>query len=256
MPFNYAIIKFLASPTVLLLFIGALGAALTFTRNYSRWGRWIASATFLLLALAAFGPLGHLLAAPLESRFPPPPDDMILPDGIIVLGGAAGENQSGLRGHLTFNESAERLTMPIELKRQFPNARLVFTSHARETMQVRDFWKRVGLDQGDVLYEENSNDTYENAVFTKDLVKPKPGERWLLVTSATHMPRSVGVFRHIGFPVIAYPVDYRTSREAGKWHRPASPSKGLGLVETAAHEWIGLIAYRLSGKTDTLVPSP
>jgi uncharacterized SAM-binding protein YcdF (DUF218 family) len=257
------IFEFIASPTHVGLFGAGLGAALCYTR-YFRWGRRLAGASAALLLLMAFGPIGHFLAVPLETRFPAPPNDLEPPDGIIVLGGSVDENLSGLRGRVTLADAAERLTAPIELKRRFPKARLVFTggsaslrgSAYTEAGTVSGFWRDVGLDQGDVLYEDKSRNTYENAVFTRDLVKPKEGERWLLVTSAMHVPRSVGIFRHAGFPVIPYPVDYRTNGEMRRWGVPRHASKALGLVEFATHEWVGLLAYRLTGKSDALFPAP
>ncbi len=248
-----AFAKAYASPTAFVVLLGMLGAALAFT-PYANWGRWIALPSVLILLLMLFGPLGHLLAVPLERRFPPPADLAPI-DGIIVLGGAAG-NMSGLRGHVTFNDSAERLTAPIELRRLFPDARLVFASNLAEARLVRDFWRRIGLDRGDALYDQGSTNTYENARAVRALVAPKPGDRWLLVTSAAHMPRAVGVFRRQGFPVVPYPVDYRTTREAGAWRVSSQPAKNLGLVEAALHEWLGLVAYRLEGRTDALFPAP
>ena len=114
----------------------------------------------------------------------------------------------------------------------------------------------MGLDQGDVVYEDRSRNTFENALFTRDLVKPKEGERWLLVTSAMHMPRAVGVFRKVGFPVIAYPVDFRTNGEFWRAGVPGDTGSAVSMVENAMHEWLGLIAYRLTGKTDALFPAP
>jgi uncharacterized SAM-binding protein YcdF (DUF218 family) len=257
------IFEFLAMPTHFALFAGALGVALSLTRH-RRAGCMLSGGAILLLLFLGFSPIAGFLALPLEARFPPPPDDAPAPDGIIVLGGTVDENLSGVRNRVTFADAAERLTAPIALKRLYPRARLVFSggtaslrgSAYTEAGTVQKFWREIGLDQGDVLYEDRSRNTFENAVFTKELVKPKPGERWLLVTSATHMPRSVGIFRKAGFPVVAYPVDYRTSGDVKGWSLPRHASRSFALVETAAHEWVGLAAYWLTGKTDAFFPAP
>lgn len=257
------IFETVAMPTHFALFAGALGVALCFTR-FRRTGRILANGAVVLLLLMGFGPFAHLLAAPLESRFPLPPDDGPAPDGIIVLGGSVDENMSGLRNRVAIADAAERLTAPIMLRRQYPNARIVFTggtaslrgSAYTEAGAVRRFWREVGLDHGDVLYEDKSRNTYENAVFTRELAQPKPGERWLLVTSAMHMPRSVGIFRKAGFPVVAYPVDFRTTGDLWSWGVPRRASKSFALMELATHEWVGLAAYWLTGKTDALFPAP
>ena len=256
------IFAFVLAPVHFVIFLAVVGATLLFTR-WKTWGRALSTVSALALLLMAFGPLGGLLAGPLEARFPPPPDDMPAPDGIIVLGGTIDERLSASRNRPTLVDAAERLTAPIALKRKYPNARLVFTggsaalqaSPYSEADAAQRFWREMGLDQGDVLYERRSRNSYENAVFTRELLGPKPGARWLLVTSAIHMPRAVGVFRQAGFDVIAYPVDYRTSGDSGL-EFPRFATKALGLVEFAAHEWAGLVAYRLTGKSDALFPAP
>jgi uncharacterized SAM-binding protein YcdF (DUF218 family) len=257
------IYEFFAMPTHVALFIGAFGVALSLTR-YRRAGHALSGAAIALLLIMAFSPLTALLAVPLEVRFQPPPDDAPAPDGIIVLGGSVDETLSGIHNRVTLADAAERLTAPIALKRQYPSARLVFTGGTSalrgaaytEAGTVRRFWREVGLDQGDVLYEDKSRNTFENAVFTRDLVHPKPGERWLLVTSAMHMPRSIGIFRKAGFPVVAYPVDYRTAGEIRVLGVPRRASRSFEVLEFATHEWVGLLAYWLTGKTDALFPAP
>jgi uncharacterized SAM-binding protein YcdF (DUF218 family) len=93
-------------------------------------------------------------------------------------------------------------------------------------------------------------------VFSRLVAQPKPGERWLLVTSAYHMPRAMAAFRAAGFAVQAYPVDWRTRGIMDATRPFASLSDGLSRTDTAIHEWIGLLAYRLSGKTRELLPAP
>ncbi len=257
------VFEFFATPTHLGLFIGVVGAALSFTRH-RRTGCALSGGAILLLLLMGFSPLAGLLAVPLETRFPPPPEDAPAPDGIVVLGGSVDESLSGALNRVTLSEAAERVTAPIALKRQYPAARLVFTggtsalreSPYTEAETVRKFWREVGLDQGDVVYEEKSRNTFENAVFTRDVIHPKPGERWLLVTSAMHMPRSIGIFRKAGFAVVAYPVDYRTTGSLQLLTVPRHASHSLSLLEFATHEWVGLLAYWLTGKTDALFPAP
>jgi uncharacterized SAM-binding protein YcdF (DUF218 family) len=239
------IFEFFMGPSHVALFCLFLGAGLAYTR-FSKWGRRLTTISALLLAAMAFGPFGDWLAAPLEARFPPPPDDLEAPAGVIVLGGSVDEDLSAKTGRIVFTESAQRLTAPLELRRRFPNARLVFTGGSgnllaggpTEAEVVRKYWREIGVDQGD------------------ELVKPQAGERWLLVTSATHMPRAMGLFRKIGFPVVAYPVDFQTTGEPWRWSQPHSTEAGLRIVDLAMHEWWGLLASRLTGKTDELFPAP
>jgi uncharacterized SAM-binding protein YcdF (DUF218 family) len=116
--------------------------------------------------------------------------------------------------------------------------------------------ENIGIGKDRLIVERDSRNTYENALFTKQLVTPKPGERWLLVTSAYHMPRSMGIFRKAGFDVEAYPVDWRMSGRDGLFSFTNVGTDGLGRTEVAVREWIGLLAYRLRGRTGELLPGP
>ncbi len=107
------------------------------------------------------------------------------------------------------------------------------------------------------MLEPRSLSTAQNAAFTRDLLMPQPGQRWLLVTSASHMPRAVGSFRRAGFPVIPYPVGYTTSGLPDDyWTIRFDASTSLVRADVALHEWLGLIAYWLTGRTDALLPGP
>jgi len=258
------ILGFLLAPVHVAIFLCVIGATLLYTR-WRVWARALTTIGALALLLMGFTPLGAMLAAPLEARFREAPRDLpAAPDGIIVLGGAANAELSAERNWPVLSEAAERLTTPIALMRKYPEARLVFSGGSAallgppysETEVAKQFWNDVGLDESRVFFEGRSRNTLENAVFARELVQPKAGERWLLVTSATHMPRAMGVFRKAGFPVIAFPVDYRTRRDVWRLEFPGGALGAMTLVESAAHEWAGLIAYWLTGKTDTLFPAP
>ena len=224
----------------------------------------LTQAALVLLLAMVVTPVGNLLLVPLETRFPPPGADLGRVDGIVVLGGAVDEVTSAGQGHLSVNSAAERLMAPVALMHRYPQARLVFTGASgslvpgiqKEGDLVRQFWREAGIDQGQALYEEKSRNTHENAVFSKALVQPKPGERWLLVTSAAHMPRSMAVFRKAEFEVIAYPVGFKSTGSIGHWYVPRSAQDALGNVESAAHEYLGLLAYYLTGRIAELFPSP
>ncbi|GFZ79317.1 membrane protein [Elstera cyanobacteriorum] len=232
-----------------------------------RWRRLMIGTLTLLLALCTamtVTPLPNAVLAALELRFPQP-DLGKLPkvDGIIVLGGAVDTNRSGDFNTLVVTDAAERLLALSDLGRRFPNAKLVMTGGSAnidrdgalmEADLVRDkFLPMVGIDPGRVIFERDSRNTDENARFSAALVKPQPGDVWLLVTSAYHMPRAVGIFRHQGWPVVPYPVDYGSSRDS-----PISFDLlgGMQNFYWASREWIGLVYYRLLGRTDSLFPGP
>jgi uncharacterized SAM-binding protein YcdF (DUF218 family) len=185
------------------------------------------------------------------------------PDGILVLGGALDEDIGAARGAPTINDAGARLTSGAELAHRYPQARLVFTGGSAairngldEARGVRALWLGLGISPERMIFEDRSRNTFENASMTKALVTPHPGERWLLVTSAAHMPRSVGIFRKAGWPVIAYPVDYRTFGD-GRDLRPTTASlDSFRRLDVAVHEWFGLLVYRATRKTDALFPAP
>jgi uncharacterized SAM-binding protein YcdF (DUF218 family) len=201
---------------------------------------------------------------PLEQRFPVPDLSGVPPTGFVILGGALETRISAARGEASLNEAAERVTIVAELVRRFPRARFVFTGGVADLLQLRSdvteaavarcLFESFGVLAERIVYEDRSRDTFENAVFTRSLVKPQPGETWVLVTSAHHMPRAIGSFRAAGFPVTAYPVDFRTAGWSDALVPFYSASQGLRRADVALREWIGLVAYRLEGRTASLFP--
>lgn len=217
-----------------------------------------------ILLIAGATPLPHMAFAVLEDRFPRPPVDMPTPDGIVTLGGAIDPVLSAHRNTVALNTYAERLIATVELARRFPDARIVYAGGAgglpvpeeKEADAARRLFSDLGLDQARVSYERTSRNTHENAVRTREVAQPQPGERWLLVTSAFHMPRAVGVFRAVGWEVTPYPVDYHVRAGGVREGWRVSVDDGLQLLGLALHEYVGLAAYWLTGRTDTLFPAP
>jgi uncharacterized SAM-binding protein YcdF (DUF218 family) len=216
----------------------------------------------VVLALAAYLPLGRALGHVLESRFPSWDPKRGAPDGIVVLGGAIDPWLSRVHGDVALTENAERVTAIARLARAYPDARIIYTSgdaslgasRGAEADYLYPLLDDFGIPRTRVILESRARNTAENAAFSFAIAKPKPGERWLLVTSAQHMPRAVGCFRRVGFPVEAYPVDWQTSRRFSLW--PSSSfALGLSRLDDSVHEWIGLIVYWLSGRISALLPS-
>jgi uncharacterized SAM-binding protein YcdF (DUF218 family) len=251
-------------PTNFLIGLGLAGAVLLFTRLASL-GRKLVVVSLVLLAICGFSPLATLLLYPLEARFPPWDDTRGAPDGILVLGGSIDPELSAAHRVTVFRGSVDRIVAAAALAHRYPNARIVFSGgsanlvlddSAKEADYAALVFERLGIAKSRLTVERGSRNTQENAEFSKALVSPKPGERWLLVTSAFHMPRSVGVFRKAGFAVEPYPVDWRTGGGMDLLSFSTFASDGLGRTDTALREWIGLAAYRISGKTDAFFPGP
>jgi uncharacterized SAM-binding protein YcdF (DUF218 family) len=250
-------------PINFLLGLGVLGAVLLLTR-WSVFGRRLLAASVLLLALCGFSPIGRLLILPLEQRFPPWDASQGPPDGIVVLGGAIDPDLSAVLDRPALGHSGDRIVAAAELARRYPTARIVYSGgnanligddSLKEADYALSMLEDLGVAKARLTAERLSRNTFENAEFVKTIVKPKQGERWLLVTSAVHMPRSIGLFRRAGFNVEAYPVDRRAGESEGFWFHPMAIS-GLERTDLAMREWIGLTAYRLTGKIDRFFPGP
>ncbi len=216
--------------------------------------RWVLTALTILL-LGGWAPLPDALLRHLERQYPDPPP---LPAqsyvGVIVLGGAL---ESGYAGEGTeepqVNGGAERMTTVLPLLRQAPDLEVVFTggqgeyfgTGPSEAERARRFFVQLGLDPKRVRLEDKSRNTYENAVFTARLGGIDPSQPWILITSASHMPRALAVFRKQGWNVTPYSVDFRAGL-ATPW-----TTYSLGDFEkwrVALHEYLGILAYRLTGR--------
>jgi uncharacterized SAM-binding protein YcdF (DUF218 family) len=257
------VLGFFASPSNLVIALGLLGILLMATRR-ARVGKFLAAASLIALAILGLSPLGNALIIPLEQRFPPWDDTRGPPDGIVVLGGGITPDVSAARNEVALNEAAERVTATVALARRYPDARivysggsgaLIFREGSEAEFAVRLF-ESLGIPPARIIAEEQSRDTVENAVFSLLLAMPKPGERWLLVTSAYHMPRAMGVFRRAGFPVEAYPVDWRTRGPQDALRPFQTLGGGLERADTAVREWVGLLVYWLTGRSAALFPGP
>jgi uncharacterized SAM-binding protein YcdF (DUF218 family) len=255
-------VAFLLLPSNILIGVAAVGAVLL-AMGKKRAGTALLLASIVLLAIAGWWPAGNLLANVLESRFPPWNSKRGAPDGIVVLGGAIRSELSREFGEPVIGGDGNRIVALGKLARAYPDARVIYSggdssllgNQPPETEFVYQVLDNLGVPRGRILLEPRSRNTAENAAFTKTLANPGAGERWLLVTSAQHMPRAVGSFRGVGFPVEAYPVGWRTGLHADLGV-PLAFGAGLARFDSAAREWIGLLVYWVTGKTSELFPSP
>jgi uncharacterized SAM-binding protein YcdF (DUF218 family) len=264
--FFYAakILWMLLQPSALIAEALVAGLILMRTATWHRAGRRLLIGGIVAFIAVGLLRMGEWIAIPLENRFPRADlGQGPQPTGIIILGGVEDGRAGPSRELAGLNESAERYTEGVALARRFPQARVVFTGGSAsvlltapgESVTAGRLLEALGVDKARLALEERARDTYENAVFTKALVKPAPGERWLLITSGTHMPRAMGCFRRAGFAVEPWPVDYRTSGRLRLWPHDRL-SEGLREFDNVAREYAGLVMYYLSGRTDALFPAP
>lgn len=242
--------------------IVALAGGLLLAFRWRRTGLALLSAAVMLLIVVGWGPLGRIALEALEDRFPRPAVQGSVA-GIIVLGGAVDIHISADRNTVATNDAGERFTAAAELARRYLEARILLSGGAghllpgnlqTESALGKDLLVRIGVSASRIEIEEQSRNTCENAFDSKAIAGPKVGEQWILVTSASHMPRAVACFRAAHFPVIPYPVDYRTDR-TDLWQPSKSIADGLEDADLAAHEWTGLLIYHIVKSTE-LFPAP
>ena len=257
---------FVLQPSTLIALLIGYGAILIWT-GWARWGRRFVTIGALLLLIVGLSPLGNALILPLEDRFPradldQPPE----PKGIIILGGAENRLVGSARKAPTLNEAGERLLEGAILAHRFPDAKVAFSGGDAGILYKSDseadgaaaILTKLGVTPDRLILEANARDTYENAVYLKKELTEDGDSvgRWLLITSAYHIPRSMGAFRQAGFDVEPWPVDYRTRGDADLTRPFDKVSEGLRRVDTATREWVGLLAYWLTGRSDALFPAP
>lgn len=261
------VLTFILQPSSLFLIMIVAGLVLIgrFERR-RRTGFTLAILGVAGYVAAGILPLGNLLILPLEQRYAgvqqPQATDKIA--GIILLGGFEDGWVAKGRGGVALNEAGERLTEGVRLAFKHPEAKVIFTGGVGGLISggtdaatpIGTLLQDLGIASDRIVLEGKSRNTIENAVFTRALVDPKPGEIWVLVTSAYHMPRSMGVFRQAGFDVVPYPVDYRTHSEADLMRLFETIGDGLKRTDLAAKEWMGLAVYWLTGRSDELFPGP
>lgn len=258
------IIWFFLQPLTFLLTLMLLGLILRSLKWKKLAFLFYAPAIVLLITLHIY-PLGDHILFPLENRFHKPDKLPEKIDGIIILGGSIETTVSSQRGSPELNNAAERVTTGFSLAQQYPEAKVIFTGGLgrlanrdkgiiSESSAAQMIFTQMGLkNPGRLLLEHESRNTHENALFSKKLINDDVGGNWLLVTTASHMPRSVGIFRKVGWNVIPYPVDFRATLPGQRMFN-FNIMNNLDNTQYAVHEWIGLLAYYYTDKTTTLFP--
>ena len=244
-----------------LLTLCLLAGVMLYLLSRGRHGKVLVGLSALGFGLLTVAPIGPALMLTLEQRFPRPAELPERVDGILVLGGSVNPVISLSAGVTAFNCSTTRLLDAVALARRHPEAKLaligagVFPVGYADARATLEFVVNQGIAPARVLLEGKSRTTRENAVYAKQLLRPALGERWVLITSAYHMPRAVGAFTAAGWEVIPFPVDF--SIDPRKDLRPYFDLVGLLNDSTlAGHEWVGLAGYRLMGWTRELFPAP
>jgi uncharacterized SAM-binding protein YcdF (DUF218 family) len=240
-----------------LLLLLVLGVILLWTRRHA-WGRLLVTVITLVFLAIAILPIGEFLAWPLERNFTTVP---ILPervDGIIT---SCGINPflTLESGQPAFTDEGETLTSAVALARVYPAAKLVFSGggssllypHISEASAAAIFFAEQGIDPSRLHFDDKSRGTMEKAHHCLAMIKPPASATWILIASAMRMPRTLAAFQSVGWDILPYPVDHRFP---GWKYLEFNLDHSLTLTWSALKEWLGLVAYRLSGQTQAFFP--
>jgi uncharacterized SAM-binding protein YcdF (DUF218 family) len=244
-----------------LLIILILWCWYILTRGKYLGTKWLLSFITILVIFIGLVPVGEWVLYPLEKRFVVKPSLPGKVDGIIMLGGGGDQRRASQWGISQTNEAGDRYLALFDLARRYPNVKLVVSGGTgsmvygkfSEADMARKLLENQGFDSSLFQFETKSRNTYENVRYSGQMVLPRAGENWIMITSAFHMPRAVGVFCAMDWPVIPYPVDHFSNPKylvRMDW----GFANHLRNLTIGVKEWVGLVAYYLSGKTEEVFP--
>lgn len=247
-----------------LVFLLMLAGLILLLRGRKRLAVAALAVGLLLHGTVSFTNFGYVLMQPLEDRFAVPSPAPTAVDAIIMLGGATFARPSAVRQITELNEAGDRLTTTLWLANAYPDAKIFISGGSgilsdegeSEAETASRFFRAHGVAADRLVLEGESRNTDENVANTKALLGTAGEGALVLVTSAFHMPRSVGIFREAGIEVIPWPTDYRTP--GPQWFGPdiVNPMQNIDVSTVAIKEWIGLLIYHWTGKTSELLPGP
>lgn len=257
----------LMRPSAVMVALILLGLALLWAARrrpaLARWGRLSLGLGLSIVLAASLTPVGRLALAALETRFPAADPTSPPPAGIVLLGGPTDVRAEAAIGAPKYLRGAEAVAETARLARRYPDVPIVLTGtgphnadgvdHSEAASMMR-LLEEYGIARDRMILERRARDTWENARFSHEMIRPAPGARWLLVTAAWHMPRSIGAFRAAGWDgILAHPTPGETAT-GDLWRPPVG--YGFAVLDLAAKEWQGLIGYRLTGRSTALFPAP
>lgn len=260
------IVWFFLQPSAASVWLIVLGLVISKTR-LARLNKPMMATGAIALMLIAFSPLGRQLILPLEDRYPLIKVSELNEkeiDGIVVLGGTIHMYITDERGVPSIVSGAERLIEAVKIAKRFPKIRILLAGGpntiGKDPTPDSDVIKQLMVDMGvnseRIEVDSRSKNTWQNAVFAKQIAKPKENENWYLITSAYHMPRAMGCFQKAGFKVKAYPVDYLTGGRASQFYPFYYALDGVTITDIASKEWLGLLSYWVTGRVTELFPGP
>ena len=245
-PFNFFI--FVNIITIFLYFI-----------NFKRISLFIFLINFIFLLTISIFPIGNFLIHKIEKEYHLKnmvPNNL---DGILILGGATSPTLFKEFNQVSVNDSAERLIESVKIIKEFKNSKIIFSGgsgvvgrpelgHAEA---AKFFYKKMEINTDRIIFENKSRNTYENILFSNEIVNPRKNEKWLLITSASHMKRALLIGLKQDWKLIPYAVDFKI-RKKYEFKPSFNLLSNLNSFQQASHEWLGLISYYFMKRTDRI----
>ncbi|RCW23426.1 uncharacterized SAM-binding protein YcdF (DUF218 family) [Ciceribacter lividus] len=245
-----------------LAFLATFAGAACVAARRSRAGLLFLGAALALLFVTLYTSAGTVALQRLEAQIPRPVRDPEEVGCMIVLGGAFETEVTTTRGGFELNQAADRFVEALRLALKFPQSRILVSggdgsfsgAYEGDAAAARRFFSGFGISESRLISESASRTTFENVVNSSRLLADPALRGCLLITSAFHMPRSLALFRKAGIDVTPWPTDYRTSGSAILRLDVTQPMLNAQQTATAMREWIGLLAYYLTGRTASVLP--
>ena len=215
--------------------------------------------SFIFFIIVAVIPTGEFMFYQLEKKFH---TQSVLPsqvNGILILSGATNPQLTHEHNKIHLNGSVERLTESISLMQRYPNVKIIFAGGSGSIFDqelthadvARNFFEQLNIDTENIIFESKSRNTYENILYSKKLAKPSLDENWIIVTSASHMIRATNIGKKLGWKFIPYAVDFQVGKKI-IWIPSIYFLTNMNRFNSSSHEWIGLIAYYIMGRTNKI----
>lgn len=261
---------FITLSKILPLFFYPLGSASILlllalaVRKDARRRSWLIIAALVILWLSSTTGFSNLLARSLEWRYPAP-QEIPTADVIVVLGGGT-EPAVDPRPSVEVNGAGDRVLYTASLYKSGKGAHILLSGGNISSLnedsttpaeEMASILTDIGVPEESLWLENSSQNTYENALYSKEILAENDVERILLVTSALHMPRAVALFEKQGLEVIPIPVDFtitenKSSRSSsnstlGKIIDVIPQVSNLSQTTYAIKEYVGIFIYKLQG---------
>ena len=238
-----AIVKYFLLPSGMILTLVIFGFILVFAKKNKKMGSYLLLSAGILYVFFGTGPVSFWLLGNLEYQYPFVKSINASNKGqpIVVLAAQAEIDTNRPISSNVNSSTAFRLIEAVRLLRKNPKSKVIVSGPDNMPLVMKQLLVKVGIDNDQIVVEDQSTSTYESAVKLKEMIL---GKSFFLVTSAGHMPRSMGVFKKLHMNPIPAPTDYMSRKNYMAISYLPSPLH-LYYSDLAVHEYLGILWYKL-----------